>query len=63
MSRYALLTKFNEGKPVELEQAADPEYREHWISEAAYYMAEQRNFAQGLADRDWLISEQAFLSL
>ncbi len=34
------------------------ETRRHMIAEAAYYMAEQRGFAQGGDIEDWLLAEK-----
>lgn len=36
------------------------EFRQQWISEAAYYRAQQRAFAAGHEREDWLAAEKAF---
>lgn len=41
---------------------SDCSFRHQWISDAAYYFAERRNFAPGYELDDWLIAEQAFLT-
>lgn len=35
-----------------------PEQRREMIAVAAYYLAEQRGFAAGSADTDWLVAER-----
>ena len=35
----------------------DPEHRRDLIAKAAYFRAEQRNFATGFEDEDWLAAE------
>jgi hypothetical protein len=36
---------------------SDCDFRQHWISEAAYYLAEKRKFAAGKALDDWLFAK------
>jgi len=38
----------------------DSHFRNQWISEAAYYQSETRNFATGCELDDWLYAENAF---
>lgn len=41
----------------------DCEFRYQWISKAAYYFAEHRHFAPGMALDDWLIAENKFVTM
>lgn len=40
---------------------SDCHFRQHWISEGAYYMAEKRNFVPGHALDDWLLAENVYV--
>jgi len=42
---------------------SDCDFRQHWISEAAYYLAEKRKFAAGKALDDWLLAENVFVTM
>lgn len=42
---------------------SDREFRHQWISQAAYYKSERRNFAQGLEVDDWIFSEKEFAKM
>jgi hypothetical protein len=42
---------------------SDSEFRHDWISVAAYYLAEKRNFVPGMALDDWLLAEHTFLKM
>lgn len=42
---------------------SDWEFRFQWISEAAYYLAEHRGFAPGMALDDWLMAEKEFITM
>jgi len=37
-----------------------PLVREEWVAEAAYYLAEARNFVTGYEQEDWSIAEQKY---
>lgn len=41
----------------------DSEFRQRWIAEAAYYLAERRHFAPGMNLDDWTRAEHAFISM
>ncbi len=41
----------------------DGVFRHHWISEAAYYRAEYRNFAPGKELDDWLHAETEYIKM
>lgn len=42
---------------------SDCDFRQLWISEAAYYLSEKRNFLAGMAVDDWLIAENVFVKM
>ena len=42
---------------------SDCNFRQHWISDSAYYMAEKRNFVPGMALDDWLLAENVFVKM
>jgi hypothetical protein len=42
---------------------SDCGFRQHCISEAAYYLAEKRNFLPGMALNDWLLAENEFVKM
>jgi len=42
---------------------SDCNFRQHWISEAAYYLAEKRKFAVGMELEDWLLAEKVFVKM
>ena len=42
---------------------SDCAFRYQWISEAAYYNAESRNFLPGMELDDWLIAENDFVKM
>jgi hypothetical protein len=42
---------------------SDCEFIYQWISEAAYYYAESRNFIPGMELDDWLIAENDFVKM
>jgi hypothetical protein len=42
---------------------SDCEFRQHWISEAAYYLAEKRSFVPGMELDDWLLAENDFVNM
>jgi hypothetical protein len=42
---------------------ADCDYRQHWISVAAYYIAEKRGFLEGMELNDWLLAENDFTNM
>jgi len=42
---------------------SDYNFRQHWISEAAYYIAEKRKFLPGMELDDWLLAENVFLKM
>ncbi len=43
-----------------LKQQTDKSYRDHWISDAAYYKAQARGFIPGYDVYDWLEAEQEY---
>lgn len=43
-----------------LHRLSDVAFRHQWISEAAYFIAERRNFRPGFEDDDWFSAEQQF---
>lgn len=45
------------------ERLSDSDFRYRWISEAAYYKAEVRNFAPGGALDDWLYAEHQYIEI
>ncbi len=45
------------------ERLSDCEFRLHWISKAAYYKAENRQFTPGLELQDWLFAENEFVTM
>jgi hypothetical protein len=42
---------------------SDCDFRQHWISESAYYLAESRKFAAGKELDDWLRAEDVFVKM
>ena len=42
---------------------ADCAFRLQWISQAAYYKAESRNFKPGMELEDWLFAENEFVKM
>lgn len=42
---------------------SDCEFRRRWIAEAAYYLAERRQFALGMEFDDWLMAEKEFITM
>lgn len=45
------------------ERPSDCEFRHHWISQSAYYKAENRQFKPGLELQDWFLSENEFVTM
>jgi hypothetical protein len=42
---------------------SDGNFRHHWISEGAYYLAEKRKFVPGMQLHDWFQAENVFVTL
>ena len=42
---------------------SDHEFRHCWIAEAAYYLAEHRQFVPGMELDDWLMAEDEFITM